>query len=153
MIQNILLKMGLPVLVDTVAKSLNSHPNQKVQDIGKNLKQSIAEADIPKPEMDKILHQGVDTIDTRVLNTVNTTIRAEVASSDAFVRRMRPTFGYIMALTWGIQMIAVAVTMFVNPDAASDIISALAELGMMWSVGLSVLGVYVYRRTSEKHFR
>lgn len=150
MIQNILLKMGLPLLVDTVAKSLDKHPNKQVQDIGKNLQQSLQNADLSKTDMDGLLQQGVDTIDTRTLHTINTTMRSEVASTDGFVRRMRPTFGYIMAFTWGVQMTAVAVAMFTNPDTAPAIISALGELGMMWSIGLSVLGVYVYKRSTEK---
>lgn len=150
MIQNILLKMGLPLLVDTVAKSLNTHPNTQVQQIGQNLQKSLQQMDLSKTDMDMLLQKGVDTIDTRTLSTINTTIRAEVASNDAFVRRMRPTFGYIMAFTWGVQMTAVAGAMFILPETAPAIISALAELGMMWSIGLSVLGVYVYKRSTEK---
>ena len=63
---------------------------------------------------------------------------------------MRPTFGYIMALTWAAQMGAIAYVVAVEPDKAAPVIAAVASLGTIWTVGLSVLGIYVYRRSGEK---
>ena len=81
---------------------------------------------------------------------VNRTIRAEVASEDAYVRRMRPTFGYVVALTWAAQMGAVAYVIATDPAAAGAVVAALGSLGTIWTVGLSVLGIYVYKRSQEK---
>ena len=88
--------------------------------------------------------------ETKRLEAVNKTIRAEVMSKDAYVRRMRPTFGYILAGTWALTMIAVAYTIFATPHYAGEIIGHIGELSTMWTVGLAVLGIYVWGRSSEK---
>jgi steroid 5-alpha reductase family enzyme len=75
---------------------------------------------------------------------------AERASEDAYVRRMRPTFGYIMAFTWLAQMGAIAWVIVADPVQANLIITAMTSLGTIWSVGLSVLGIYVYKRSEDK---
>ena len=93
----------------------------------------------------------VDSDEVReIIREVNATARVEAQSDDGYVRRMRPTFGYIMAFTWALQMVAIAWTIFMKPEAAGSVVGALGELTVMWSVGLSVLGVYVYRRSKEK---
>ncbi len=74
----------------------------------------------------------------------------KAASEDANVRRMRPTFGYVMAATWAAQMGAVAWVVIAAPREAANVIEALGALSVMWSVGLSVLGVYVYKRSADK---
>jgi len=84
------------------------------------------------------------------LKEVNATIRAEVASDDPYVRRMRPTFGYVMALTWGAQMGAIAYVIVAEPESAGAVVAAMASLGTIWTVGLSVLGIYVYKRSQEE---
>src|SRR5664279_50399 len=38
--------------------------------------------------------------ETKQLETINTTMRVEAISSDPFVRRWRPFFGYIVSITW-----------------------------------------------------
>ncbi|MCM0020058.1 MAG: holin family protein, partial [Tagaea sp.] len=81
---------------------------------------------------------------------VNATARVEAQSEDPYVRRMRPTFGYVMALTWAVQMAAVAWAIVTAPKEAAQVVEALGALSLMWSVGLSVLGVYVYKRSSDK---
>ena len=75
---------------------------------------------------------------------------AEGAADDAYVRRMRPTFGYVMALTWLAQMGAIAWVIVADPIQANLIITAMTSLGTIWSVGLSVLGIYVYKRSEDK---
>lgn len=63
---------------------------------------------------------------------------------------MRPTFGYLMALTWSAQMLALAYTIVARPEQAGAILNGMEALGLIWSVGLSVLGIYVYPRSDEK---
>ncbi len=41
--------------------------------------------------------------ETARLAEVNQTVRAEYGSQDPFVRRWQPLFGYMIALTWGLQ--------------------------------------------------
>jgi steroid 5-alpha reductase family enzyme len=74
----------------------------------------------------------------------------EKTSEDAYVSRMRPTFGYVMALTWLAQMGAIAWVIVADPVQANLIITAMTSLGTIWSVGLSVLGIYVYKRSEDK---
>ena len=62
------------------------------------------------------------------LAAVNKTIQAEVASADPYVRRMRPTFGYLMAMTWAAQMFGLAYVIFVQPDRAGDVMAGMAHL-------------------------
>ena len=88
--------------------------------------------------------------DRETIREVNASLRAEAASEDAYVRRMRPTFGYVMAATWAAQMGAVAWIVVRRPGEAAAVIEALGALSVVWSVGLSVLGVYVYKRSSDK---
>ena len=47
-------------------------------------------------------------------------------------------------------MTIIAISVITNPQISGEIISSFAELSVMWSVGLSVLGVYVYKRSGEK---
>lgn len=84
------------------------------------------------------------------IEQVNESLRAEVVSSDLYVRRMRPTFGYIIALTWGAQMFALAYVIIFDTKEAGLVIEAMNSLGTIWTIGLSVLGIYVYKRSEEK---
>jgi len=67
-----------------------------------------------------------------------------------FTRLMRPVFGYVVAASWGAQMFAIAFVILFKSRDAPAIINAMESLSTSWAVGLSVLGVYVYRRSSEK---
>jgi hypothetical protein len=84
------------------------------------------------------------------IEQVNLSLRAEVASSDAYVRRMRPTFGYIMAITWAAQMLSIAFVILDAPEKAGAVMAAMGNLDTVWTVGLSVLGIYVYKRSQDK---
>lgn len=88
--------------------------------------------------------------ETKRLQIVNETIRSEIASGDPFVRRMRPTFGYAMAVSWFVQMMAASYTIVVSPARAADVLNGIAATTMLWGIGLAVLGVYVNGRTQEK---
>ncbi len=67
-----------------------------------------------------------------------------------FIRLMRPIFGYIVAISWGMQMLAVAFVILFKTQDAPSIINAMSSLSTTWAVGLSVLGIYVYRRKTGK---
>lgn len=84
------------------------------------------------------------------LTEINKSLRAEIASEDPYVRRMRPTFGYLMALTWAAQMFGIAYVIMFDTDKAGVVMAAMANLSAIWAVGLSVLGIYVYKRSDDK---
>lgn len=87
--------------------------------------------------------------ETERLKAINETIRAEVASSDPYVRRMRPTFGYCVAFTWTGLFLAIIYSIVFTTQAAA-VITAVSSLSTMFSVALAVLGVYVYKRSEDK---
>ena len=88
--------------------------------------------------------------EVRQLETINATIRAEATSSDPYTRRWRPTWGYMTSVCWLIQTAAIAWAIVQKPAEATDILEAVANLTVMWTVALSVLGVAVASRTADK---
>ena len=88
--------------------------------------------------------------ETERLKSVNETMRAETASSDEYVRRMRPTMGYALILSWTATVLVIVYTIVAAPQDAPAVIKAVAELGTIWTVALSVLGLYVYKRSEDK---
>ncbi len=95
-------------------------------------------------------------------NSVNVTMRTEVKSEDQYVRRWRPTFGYVMAISWGLEFLIVVVCclwatyMAATGDANAgetvflgmvDIIQASV---ILWGFALPVIGVAVHQRSKDK---
>lgn len=87
---------------------------------------------------------------THQLETVNATMRAELASEDKYVKRWRPTLGYAVTVTWFLQMGALSVVIVLKPSMAAEIITAMGSLAVMWGFALSVLGVSVAARSKDK---
>lgn len=159
MLPMLLAQVGLPLLVKAVGGALSGSNNSVAKAAGEALSELDGEISSGTfsgddlKEANRHLERMTELsgrFDTTWLEQVNRTIRAEAMSGDAFVRRMRPTFGYIMALTWAAQMGAIAYVVAVEPERAPPVIAAIGSLGTIWTVGLSVLGIYVYRRSSEK---
>ena len=88
--------------------------------------------------------------ETRRLEAVNATYRAELASGDPYVRRARPTFIYSMAASWTVQMGAASVLIVWKPEHAGAVIAALVSLQAMWATALAVVGVAVHSRSKDK---
>lgn len=159
MLPALLAQIGIPLLVKAVGSALSTSSNPAAKIAGEALGKlddeittgSLAGDDLKEVNRHLETLTGLEAdIDKTWLEQVNSTIRAEATSDDPYVRRMRPTFGYIMALTWAAQMGAIAYVIAIEPDRAAPVISAIASLGTIWTVGLSVLGIYVYKRSSEK---
>lgn len=87
---------------------------------------------------------------TRQLETVNETMRRELASEDKYVKRWRPTLGYAVTITWFLQMGALSIVIVTEPASASTIITAMGSLSVMWGIALSILGVSVAARSKDK---
>ena len=159
MLPMLLAQIGLPLLVKAVGGALSNSSNSVAKAAGDALGQVDTEIATGRLDGDQLKEanrhlEALATLETNTdqtwLQQVNQTIRAESISDDAYVRRMRPTFGYIMAFTWAAQMGAIAYTVVADPQQAAPVIAAVASLGTIWTVGLSVLGIYVYRRSGEK---
>ncbi|MGQ9366638.1 3TM-type holin [Azospirillum sp. ST 5-10] len=159
MIPALLAQIGLPLLTRLLSDGLGTvdHPAAKAAAGAlKEVRAAIDGGAIP-PEAVAEANRHVerlaelDSAETRTaLQEINASLRAEAASDDAYVRRMRPTFGYVMALTWCTQMGAVAWSIVAEPAQAGAVIEAMGSLSTIWTVGLSVLGIYVYKRSEEK---
>ncbi len=159
MLTTVLTKIGLPVLVQVVARALASIDSpvagtakDALEDVEKALEnggityEQLAEAHRHAEEMLRMkLEDGTVTI-----SEINKSLRKEIASKDKYVRRMRPTFGYLMAFTWAAQMFGLAYVIIFDTPNAPYVLNAMGSLGAIWGVGLSVLGIYVYKRSGEK---
>ncbi|MAS87645.1 MAG: ribokinase [Micavibrio sp.] len=159
MLSATLTSTGIPFLVSTLSKIFKQSKNtvlsnagvvlEEVSDVlqkGKISEEEQKEAHRHLEEMLKIEQEN----QSKQLSEINQSLRAEVSSDDPYVRRMRPTFGYIMALTWMAQMLAVAYVMVFETANAGLLIEAIGALSPIWGVGLSVLGIYVYKRSEDK---
>lgn len=159
MLSAFLSQVGLPVLVSIVGSALGvlDHPVakgasdalSKVQDAlksGQITPEQLAEANRHTEKMAELEIQNYQT----TLSEINQSLRAEVASDDKYVRRMRPTFGYLMAATWAAQMFGIAYVIIFETDKAGVVMAAMGNLSAIWAVGLSVLGIYVYKRSEDK---
>lgn len=162
MIPALLAQIGLPVLVRAVSEGLGRIENPVAQTAATALRDAgtAMQAGAIPPDAVAEANRHVERlaeleggVERQTLAEVNRSLRAEVASDDAYVRRMRPTFGYVLAFSWCAQMGALAWVTVTDPARAGAVIESMASLGTIWTVGLSVLGIYVYKRSEEKKAR
>lgn len=92
--------------------------------------------------------------DTERQRQVSETMRAEYQVEDKFVRRWRPFLGWVVGVSFGLQMTGATVAIFALPTAdAVDAIAALAGLAVLWGPAMAVLGVTSWTRGAEKKAR
>jgi hypothetical protein len=162
MLPALISKAGLPVLINVIAAALGGIDTPSAKNAAESLKnvsgaiqnggisaEQIAEANRHAEKMAAMEMQRFESEVTQV----NESLRAEIASNDPYVRRMRPTFGYLMAITWAAQMLALAYVIVFETDKAGFVLQAMTSLSAIWGFGLSVLGIYVYKRSEEKKAR
>ncbi len=124
------------------------------------------------PDASKIKLQEIENAHAEVLTQINAlqvqaqqtnqTMRVEYGSADAYVRRWRPTWGYVSAAAWAIEALAImgaviaAAVLALRSDstgaqallgAVTSLVYALAGL---WTLALAVLGVNVVQRSRDK---
>jgi len=96
--------------------------------------------------------------DNHQLEIVNATIRAELSSTDKYNSRWRATFGYMVAISWFVTfaglVAAVIIVVVKSPEKLGEVLTALgtmmANTSMLWGVALSVLGITVHKRSTDK---
>jgi hypothetical protein len=159
MVAPLLIEAGLPVIVRVLSGALGTINNPAAQAAAKSLDQvgdALVQGHITPEEAAEANRHAeaiamMETQETKAAyEQVNESLRAEVASEDAYVRRMRPTFGYLMAVTWAAQMMALAYVITFRTEKAGVVLQAMESLSTIWAVGLSVLGIYVFKRSEEK---
>lgn len=159
MIQNIFSTIGISALSKLLRSALGTmqHPVAKgASDALDRVEREIQWAHITPEELQaaQTHMQHMAEIELKHLSAVsaevNQSLRTEVQSDDLYIRRMRPTFGYLMALTWTVQMLGVAYILIFRTSEAGVVIEAMESLSLIWGVALSVLGIYVYKRSADK---
>lgn len=88
--------------------------------------------------------------ETTRLAEVNKTYRTELASKDGYTRRMRPTFGYIVAASILAEAAALVWAIVADPAKMEMAIQFVRAMSIPQSIALTVLGVYVKKRSDEK---
>lgn len=159
MIGQIIARLGLPFLAQILGGAVGriDHPaartaSKALEDLDGALAggaidaHQLAEANRHAERMAELRVREHETI----IAEINQSLRAEAASLDPYVRRMRPTFGYFMAVSWAVQMVGLAYIMVFKTDQAEIVLRNLEALSLIWTAGLSVLGIYVYKRSEEK---
>lgn len=155
----VLLAAGLPALIKGLAdglKAVNTPVAQGASTALGALSEAFGKGEISDAQLAELNRhmekmQEIDAGERQnTIQQINESLRVEVASTDPYVRRMRPTFGYIIAVTWAAQMLAIAYVIVFDTNQAAVVIEAVQSLGTIWAVGLSVLGIYVYKRSEEK---
>lgn len=159
MLETILTRIGLPVLINIVGEALGYVDNPVTKIAADALKQvddalktgglsqeQLSEANRHIERLAELKSKEYEA----AIAQVNESLRAEIISQDKYVRRMRPTFGYLMAFTWAAQMFGVAYVIIFNTDKAGVVMASMGSLSAIWAVGLSVLGIYVYKRSEDK---
>ena len=159
MMNALLSYIGIPALIQLLSKSLKhvEHPSAKAASHALDQFQGAlfdGHVDYTQLKSAQDHFQKMAEIEVRhtevAMKEINQSLRAEIQSEDRYIRRMRPTFGYLMAFTWAAQMFALAYVMIFKTSQAGAVIEAMASLGAIWAVGLSVLGIYVYKRSEDK---
>lgn len=159
MISSLLANIGLPVLVAIVGGALGAIDNPVAKTASKALEkvdEALKAGQITPEQLEEANRHTEKMAEMEMenyqvtLSEINQSLRAEVASDDKYVRRMRPTFGYLMAFTWAAQMFGIAYVIMFDTDKAGVVMAAMGNLSAIWAVGLSVLGIYVYRRSEDK---
>lgn len=155
----ILLQAGIPALIKGLAeglKAVNTPVAQGASTALGALSDAFGRGEISPEELAEV-NRHIEKMEElevaerkTTIEQINESLRTEVASTDPYVRRMRPTFGYIIAATWAAQMFAIAYVIVFETTQAALVIEAVQSLGTIWAVGLSVLGIYVYKRSEEK---
>jgi hypothetical protein len=159
MLESILAKIGLPILITLLSEALNGIDSPVTKGAAKALEgvdDAIKAGQITDTQVveanrhvETLAHLRAAEIRAN-LSEVNQSLRAEIVSQDKYVRRMRPTFGYIMAFTWAAQMLGVAYVIMFETAKSVQVLNAMGSLSAIWGVGLSVLGIYVYKRSEDK---
>ncbi len=159
MLPAIIAKLGIPLLVNLIGTALGKINNPVAQSAAEalgNVEGALAGGSITPEQLAEANRHAEAVAEMKskeyqsALEEINQSLRAEVSSTDPYVRRMRPTFGYLLAATWSLQMIAIAYVMVFETDKISILLDGMEDMTAIWAVALSVLGIYVYQRGEEK---
>tara|TARA_R110000744_G_scaffold352095_3_gene458139 strand:- start:3734 stop:4336 length:603 start_codon:yes stop_codon:yes gene_type:complete len=148
----------LPLLISQVVKDATGVEVSTMADLEKAVTEATPEQMLAFKTADQNFAVEMKKIDAAMLATVNKTIQAESGSSDWFVRRWRPFYGYCVAITWIIQMSGISfVFCYIAIKKPTELVALVGQLGLLmgsmttlWGIALAVLGVSVHQRSKDK---
>ena len=161
---DVLLKQGLPLLAGAihpgfgvaaklVASEIGGDP-QSPDELARRLESadaaSIARLKALEERNRHELERLVIENETARMTEINRTMRVESRSNDPYVRRWRPTLGYIFAIEMALLFGGLFYVVVFRTDKAIEIITAAANLGWIIGVQAAVLGVSVVQRSNDK---
>lgn len=147
-------------VIGMIASALGTEPEpEKIYEALKNKPDAILTLKSleieKKTELEglRLKHGHLMTVeDTKRIESSHAIIQAELKSDDPYVRRARPTFMYIIAFTWGVQMLTISwAIIFRTAIDVVSIITAVVSLSGMWTIALGVVGVYIKMRSDDKN--
>lgn len=103
-------------------------------------------------EMDhaRELRRMVIEAETSRLAEINATYRQELSSQDAYVRRARPTFMYIVAGSVLVEALLAGLIILVAPERLADLAVLYGALATPQSIAAGMCGVYLKKRSDDK---
>jgi hypothetical protein len=161
---NVLLKQGLPLLAGAINPAIGVAAKLLVGELGGDandpdaLAKLVGNADTDAINRLKELearhkHQlealAIEN-DTARLRAINKTMQIEARSNDAYVRRWRPTIGYVFGYQMFIAFNAIAYVIVFDPTHAEKVITAFGSLSMIITAEMAVLGISVVQRSNDK---
>ncbi len=155
LISKIFGKIGIQAIIKFICSFLgeiNSDVTKQASLSLLRVDEAIKKEEISKDslvELEKIKHIEAD-LDAKTLNSIHQTIRAEMSSSDKFIRFWRPLFGYSVAVAWFLNIATICYIVITDKTHAAQIIIALTETTSLWGVALGVLGVSVVKSNQDK---
>lgn len=123
---------------------------EKIKEAVENDPEAAIKLQKLQQEHQRKLEQMALEAETNRLAEINKTYRTELASKDAYARRMRPTFGYIVALSILAESAALIWAIVADPSKADMAMQIVQAMTVPQSLALGVLGVYVKKRSDEK---
>lgn len=129
--------LGVEENPDAVQKAMQSDP------------EAAAKLQALQNEHQRELRRMVLEAETARLGEINETYRKEIGSEDAFVRRARPMFLYVVAFSVAVEVL-IAVYVIAVGASLSDLATLYQALSIPQGIAAGMCGVYLKQRSNDK---
>jgi len=92
---------------------------------------------------------NIENETTRLVET-QVTMREEIKSEDAFVRRARPMFLYVVAFSISVEVVIAFVVALWRPEQIANLAVLYGALATPQSIAAAMCGVYMKTRSDDK---
>jgi hypothetical protein len=104
-------------------------------------------------ELQRLLLQGEQNrlaAETARHAETNATMRKELESEDAYVRRARPTFLYVIAFSVAVEVVIALVVSIVAPEQIAALGTLYSALAVPQGIAAGCCGIYMKKRSDDK---